>query len=423
MSRITVIFLIFSALWLFIGLRALRKRHRDCLHLLFAALCLTMVVWTLFLGIGYSLDDIETIVLFMKIAYIGGFLFSPVNLHFFLAISRTGVKPLLLAVIYAPFAALLVSNSIQFFIFSGYKKVDGVWLGVLQTGSTWVRVYTLLVLLTFALSFLVILLWRRRTKINKERIQSLLILVIFSLTYFTSLVATLLLPFLGIHGYQTIGIILFGAYIIGLSLLISRFQFLDIKTPIPVDEVIENISELVFLLNPGFRIKEVNGAVGTVFPNARETLPGRSFLELVDDNGDLARLAAGNVGAGPTSVWMMVRYRTDAGALPARARVSVTRDRFNDVSGFLVISSEIKEAGKLRERFRITPREIQVIGLIASGCSYRETAERLRIAEKTVEAHLTSVYNKLGIRNRIELQRIAMEYGLTAEAFVGASEW
>ncbi|MDQ1026387.1 DNA-binding CsgD family transcriptional regulator [Streptomyces umbrinus] len=61
---------------------------------------------------------------------------------------------------------------------------------------------------------------------------------------------------------------------------------------------------------------------------------------------------------------------------------------------------------------RLTPQELQVARTIADGMNNVETAAALFISHKTVEAHLTRVYRKLGVRSRTELTRILMSHGL-----------
>jgi len=61
---------------------------------------------------------------------------------------------------------------------------------------------------------------------------------------------------------------------------------------------------------------------------------------------------------------------------------------------------------------QLTPREQEVLRLIARGYLYKEVAFNLGISAKTVEAHVTSVLRKLQFTNRHELSRWAMEQGL-----------
>jgi DNA-binding NarL/FixJ family response regulator len=60
----------------------------------------------------------------------------------------------------------------------------------------------------------------------------------------------------------------------------------------------------------------------------------------------------------------------------------------------------------------LTPRERQVLRLLAAGVSTRETAARLTISPKTVETHRVRIYAKLGCKSAVELTRIAVRTGL-----------
>jgi len=54
------------------------------------------------------------------------------------------------------------------------------------------------------------------------------------------------------------------------------------------------------------------------------------------------------------------------------------------------------------EALGITPRELEILGLIAEGLSNREIAERVFVSENTVKTHSSRVFDKLGARRRTE---------------------
>lgn len=69
----------------------------------------------------------------------------------------------------------------------------------------------------------------------------------------------------------------------------------------------------------------------------------------------------------------------------------------------------------MARRFRadgLTPREIEVVKLLGDGLANREIADKLGLSTRTVDAHLRSVYAKLGIRSRSAATRYAVENGL-----------
>jgi DNA-binding NarL/FixJ family response regulator len=60
----------------------------------------------------------------------------------------------------------------------------------------------------------------------------------------------------------------------------------------------------------------------------------------------------------------------------------------------------------------LTPRESEIVKLIAEGYSNKRIAEELVISEKTVERHRANVLEKLGMHDRVELTRYAIRRGL-----------
>ena len=60
----------------------------------------------------------------------------------------------------------------------------------------------------------------------------------------------------------------------------------------------------------------------------------------------------------------------------------------------------------------LTPRETEVLQLIAQGYTNRQIAEQLTISVRTVETHRANLMDKLGLRSRVELVRYAREHGL-----------
>ncbi|MFE9247593.1 response regulator [Streptomyces sp. NPDC007088] len=61
---------------------------------------------------------------------------------------------------------------------------------------------------------------------------------------------------------------------------------------------------------------------------------------------------------------------------------------------------------------RLTPRETEVLRLVAKGLSYKQIAERLVISHRTVQNHVQNTLGKLQLHNRVELVRYAIERGL-----------
>jgi DNA-binding NarL/FixJ family response regulator len=71
----------------------------------------------------------------------------------------------------------------------------------------------------------------------------------------------------------------------------------------------------------------------------------------------------------------------------------------------------------------LTPREEQVVALVAEGLSNRDTARELNLSEHTIKKYLFRIFDKLGISSRVELVLYAVNHGdpLQAEWLAGVS--
>ena len=70
------------------------------------------------------------------------------------------------------------------------------------------------------------------------------------------------------------------------------------------------------------------------------------------------------------------------------------------------------QAGRAEPEDKLTPRELEVVKLIAEAFTNRQIAETLQLSEKTIESHRSNLLAKLGMRDRVELVRYAIRRGL-----------
>ena len=78
------------------------------------------------------------------------------------------------------------------------------------------------------------------------------------------------------------------------------------------------------------------------------------------------------------------------------------------------VTSEVEQRGPT---FGLTPRELQMVSAVVAGCSNGDIATKFAISSKTVKHHLTNIFDKLGVSNRLELALFAVHRRFDSERF------
>jgi DNA-binding NarL/FixJ family response regulator len=61
----------------------------------------------------------------------------------------------------------------------------------------------------------------------------------------------------------------------------------------------------------------------------------------------------------------------------------------------------------------LSPRELEVVAAIVEGCTNKDIAQKFSLSEQTVKHHLTNIFAKVGVSNRLELALYAVHHNLT----------
>jgi len=158
------------------------------------------------------------------------------------------------------------------------------------------------------------------------------------------------------------------------------------------------------LMMPGVNGIEATRRIRAALPEARVLV-----LSMYDDEEHVQRLLAGGA-----SGYMLKRATSDelvralkevvAGGMPLDPAVAakVVKDYVRRVQG-----EAESEAGP-----ELTPRELEVLRLVAEGLTNQAIAERLGISRKTVDVHRTNLMRKLDLHDVTELVKFALRRGL-----------
>lgn len=174
-----------------------------------------------------------------------------------------------------------------------------------------------------------------------------------------------------------------------------------------VDMILQRRPDLVLL---DLRIKEGSGI--DVIKQVRPTHPEIKFLALTVSTKRLDVLQL--IGLGVDGYLTKGVIGVDL-ADCVQETLNGGRPISKQVAGFVLdINENITDESGIG---RLTPRQREVARLIARGYTYRETASSLGISVKTLENHISSIFEKLGVASRHELSALAYETG-----FIGGDE-
>jgi DNA-binding NarL/FixJ family response regulator len=182
---------------------------------------------------------------------------------------------------------------------------------------------------------------------------------------------------------------------------------------------------------------EIAGEAGNVVDAIRGILETRPDVALIDVHLDVPKGGARVVSAikevAPDIkcvAFTVSTSRSDVASLlaagvdgyitkstPGEDLPEIIRDVMNggtpisrEVAGYLLdIDSAMEQIDMIDG---LTPREREVVLLIARGYTYRESASKLGMRVKTLESHMSHIFEKLGVATRSELSFMAYETGL-----------
>jgi len=93
-------------------------------------------------------------------------------------------------------------------------------------------------------------------------------------------------------------------------------------------------------------------------------------------------------------------------------RLNTSRQKIITVEVPQPIDQTFTINGKKRDELGITPRELEILELVAAGMSNREIAGKLFVSENTVKTHCARAFDKLGAKRRTQAVQLGKELGL-----------
>jgi diguanylate cyclase len=404
----TVTFLLCTGLWL--GIYVLVLSPGAISHRLFFLSVVNLSLIYLTMIIMQVSDSISTVWFFYKIATSLTYFFFYFILLFIIFLSRSykfiKISHIILALCVA--FTIITMMSCQYVIFSRSGSLL-VISDIIKTTSQWINpAYYLLVLFLYAY----ILFPHIKSGRKRERLQYLIIISSLLISFIIMMAALLIMLIFHYVTYP-IGImpILFIIFITGCLYAIKRYRMLSITPELVSADILSNISESIILLSSEKKIITANTVTKTLLKN--NLLEGKIFRNIMPDfkklNKEIDDLLNNKLSDFSCRLYYIDIEKKH---IPMDARFSIVKDRFNDTIGILVIAREIKEVVQLKSAYKITDREVEIIQSIIMGYSNPEIAKSLNISANTMKRHISNIYSKLAVNNKMQLLSLLKDFNL-----------
>jgi DNA-binding NarL/FixJ family response regulator len=195
----------------------------------------------------------------------------------------------------------------------------------------------------------------------------------------------------------------------------DRFPLYEVAERSSLERSMANLKPTILILD--LALPGLGGVEGT--PAIQRLSPATSIILMTSTSNDREGLAALKVGArGYCNLDMDPQLLKKAVTVVVKGEIWVARNVFAPLLEELTSLTERRHKEfppNLDTRLdRLTPREREIAQLIGGGASNKEIAGRLDITEATVKAHLTAIFRKLGLSDRLGLALFVTEYNRVA---------
>lgn len=163
----------------------------------------------------------------------------------------------------------------------------------------------------------------------------------------------------------------------------------------------------VFVMDIG--LPDRNGITATI--EVCKVSPATKVLVLtVHDDVAYLRRAFDAGAAG-----FLVKEAADIELVQAVRQVAKGKHYVHPILGAALLAPDAATARPAGPGGELSQREVEILGLIANGLTNGEIAKQLYVSVRTVETHRAHIHQKLDVRTRAELVRIAREAGIPAD--------
>lgn len=407
MKYLSALSMLVASLSLMEGLYVLFSHTTNPLNRKYFFMTFCIAVWLFGASFAYSGENREEVVFWFRVCSFGFIFLHSFTLHFVITLTHPQQKvpgSMALYLIYLPsfyFQYMSLTGSI---VFRDFVKQGNYWTAVPDFDSP---VFLLLIvnyLLYYFVSAVLLMRYARRVTRRKEKTKAwLLFSAILSTIFFYNL-EPFIVPYFTAYKPLVISPLFSIVWITVVGYAILRYRFLSYKPSRITREILDGIDEAVLVFDPDLHLVYANAFILRIQekdPRRRVPVSSSMYQWFPESSG--LKSALDELLAGVKQSFSCVISLRSIPRRLFQARFSTIRDEDGSTSGIVFIGKESVTRQVLYEEKGITRKEEHVLEHLMKGDTLKEIAEAERMGLRTVKTHCAHIYQKLGVRNRIQL--------------------
>jgi DNA-binding NarL/FixJ family response regulator len=391
---------------LIMGIYVIRLDPKERLHQLFFLLIMTVALFNFFAIIVFSATDKDILIFWYRFSSITIFIL-PLTLHIISEVVKLKkiIKYPILLISYSLAIYFIYQEASLELTYKNFVRENGFWLFIKADMSFAYFLCTFSAIAIYLASFCLLINSYIKSKIKREKRQTLVFIFSLLLLIIFIFIQQIIWPLfsdkdLGLHP------IFLSIWPFGIAFAIIKYRFLAISPERICKDIVENVEEAIMITNRNLNIIYANPKSKSLITDASKREISRIIFEYDSVKEKIQALLDGSL-PGLTS---NLNYVTkDNKKLLMSVRFSVIKDKFQDITGILLLAQEVKGIKEFMLKYKLTDREFEVVRLLVSGISNKTISAQLKVAESTIKTHIEHIYTKTEVKNKVELTNLLKE--------------
>ncbi len=294
----------------------------------------------------------EDAILWYKISAVGWTLFPAFLLNFILLLTKTNIKRRrwwLYPVIFMPGLIFLYLAITTHFYAAGFIFNGNHWTIIPNEGSAVFWIYLAYLFFYIVLGFLLVVRWRQKTQINKERKQADILIGIFIIITILNTMSNVVIPMIYPTAFPDVAHILSLILFFGIGYAIIRYRLMMITPQSTASLLLSRMNEYLFFTDDAGRIIRANDFTVHNLGYSENELKQKQFASLTGEQPFDLEDHSTDPGSPGAERFRTHLTRREGGSIPVSMICTRILDKYNDRLGYVIVGYDTTYEDRLNE--------------------------------------------------------------------------